>query len=622
MSNRASNSWLFPYRRAWAAVVTAPLLFALLLVGCGGGAHNSVTSAAGGRVAVKVLWPAYQPIRSAGRYIPAYAQSLFLELYPTATPATRYRISANRPDDKPSTQTIAFNQLLPAGNYTLAVVARVEKNGQGATVASAATAVVVSEGQTFDASVTLATTLKTLAIQGQPLSFPAGSVLSLTGQALDPDGNLVLLPVGALTWSLVSGGSSAALTSDGAFTAIAPGTARVRLSEAAAGVTAEADVTITGAGSNTGGLAKSSWPKSGADVANTGRGGGSGAAGTLIWTYDPDRLSQFFGGGSLGEDGTIYAGISILSSGENKVIGLNRNTGTEKWSAPVSGHPGQPTIGSDGTIYVGGNTGVISALNGQTGAAKWSFQAAAQNPLNNITAGINIGSDGTVFVNAGIAYALDGATGVQKWQANAGAGGAFALANSAPAIGPLNTIYFGGSDPLYAVDGLTGSVLWKVNTPNSIAGVFTTPAVGTDGTVYCIHNGVPSVLYAFDGRTGSKKWEFILSTDRDSGRESPAIGADGTVYAVSIGGPLNALNPATGAIKWTAGSFTSGATPVVGGDGAVYCIRGAVFAFDGATGQSKWSSSVLQDASTKIGLSLGADGSIYAVSTYSVYSFH
>ncbi len=625
-----SNRKISPFQsqqtrnRLAKAVIASLLLF--ILSGCGGGSNNppNQTSNRSARVQALVQWPAYQAARAVnGRYIPAYAQSLFLELYPTNAPATRYRISADRPDDKPSVQTVAFNQLIPAGNYTLAAVARIEKAGQGATVASAATSVVVEEGKTFSVDITLATTLKTLAIQSQPLSVSTGSVLSLVGQALDPDGKIVLLPVGALTWKLVSGSAFGAVTTDGAFTAVSPGTARVRLSEDGAGVSSEADVTITGTViNNNGGLANSSWPKANGDIANTGRSNATGATGVLGWNYLDVSGTAFGnaiinGGVSVGTDGTLYVGINI--PGTNRMLSaLDGKTGMEKWQVPVSRGAYQPTIGADGTIYSGDYDGKVSALDGKTGASKWSFQTAEG--LGYIPS-MNIGADGTIYVNNGFGYALDGKTGVQKWRVDPGTLTALNLGSNPPAIGPLNTIYFGTNDRLFAVDGITGAILWKDSSPNNIVGGFTTPCVGSDGTVYCVHTGLPSVLYAYNGRTGAKKWQFIIQSDLDVGSGSPAIAADGTIYVVGRN-KLVALEPAVGAVKWmkTGLVIGQGQTPLIGVDGTIYVYSVFLNSFNPIDGSVIFNvRSRVNDASGAHGLSIGPDGSLYGVTGLNIY---
>jgi outer membrane protein assembly factor BamB len=78
-----------------------------------------------------------------------------------------------------------------------------------------------------------------------------------------------------------------------------------------------------------------------------------------------------------------------------------------------------------------------------------------------------------------------------------------------------------------------GSQLWAFETNGSI---FSSPAVGSDGTVYVGSND--NHLYALDPDDGSLKWFF--ETD-GSLLSSPALAADGTVYVSSYGGYVYAI---------------------------------------------------------------------------------
>ena len=96
---------------------------------------------------------------------------------------------------------------------------------------------------------------------------------------------------------------------------------------------------------------------------------------------------------------------------------------------------------------------------------------------------------------------------------------------SSPAIGSDGTVYVGSyDDKLYAINGKTGAKLWEFETGHAVN---SSPAIGSDGTVYV---GGERKLYAIDGKTGRKLWEFetgeVLLSD-------PAIAADGTVYVGS-----------------------------------------------------------------------------------------
>ena len=68
-----------------------------------------------------------------------------------------------------------------------------------------------------------------------------------------------------------------------------------------------------------------------------------------------------------------------------------------------------------------------------------------------------------------------------------------------------------------------GDVIWEFE----IGKVISSPAIGSDGTIYIGSSG--NYLYAINPN-GSKKWEFKTGWDVSS---SPAIGSDGTIYVGS-----------------------------------------------------------------------------------------
>ena len=107
---------------------------------------------------------------------------------------------------------------------------------------------------------------------------------------------------------------------------------------------------------------------------------------------------------------------------------------------------------------------------------------------------------------------------------------------SSPAIGSDGTVYVGSSYPdnkLYAIIGKSGVKLWEFKTGND---VYSSPAIGSDGTVYV--GSADKKLYAINGKTGVKLWEFETGKRVYS---SPAIGSDGTIYVGSQDGNLYAI---------------------------------------------------------------------------------
>ena len=132
---------------------------------------------------------------------------------------------------------------------------------------------------------------------------------------------------------------------------------------------------------------------------------------------------------------------------------------------------------------------------------------------------------------------------------------------SSPAVGSDGTVYVGSHDyKLYAFYP-SGTVKWSYATGGAI---YSSPAIGSDGTVYI---GSDDYKVHAVNPDGSFKWDFETGDVIDS---SPAIGADGTVFIGSKDNQLYAINP-DGTLKW---SYTTGgdvdSAPSISEDGVVY----------------------------------------------------
>jgi len=207
------------------------------------------------------------------------------------------------------------------------------------------------------------------------------------------------------------------------------------------------------------------------------------------------KIGEFETGGqvvsspSIGADGTVYVG-----SWDKKIYAFKKN-GDIKWVFSAEKNGGEesrvfstPAIGADGTVYIGAYTGSwdsinstvihkgkVYALDGQVGVKKWEFE----------TGGYcfpSIGDDGTVYVGSmgGNVYALEGKSGTKKWEFTPAKRGTA----SYPAIGYDGTIYV-ASDKVYALDGETGAKKWEsFDAEEGFGGSFSSPVVGFDGTIY------------------------------------------------------------------------------------------------------------------------------------------
>jgi eukaryotic-like serine/threonine-protein kinase len=255
----------------------------------------------------------------------------------------------------------------------------------------------------------------------------------------------------------------------------------------------------------------------------------------------------------IGGDGTIYFG----GTDDNKIFAVKPD-GTKKWQIPTSGYYEAITVGADGTIYAvvgprganGGNN-YLYAIS-PNGEEKWTFntrETALTTP--------SVGADGTIYVGSSNhkLFALQ-PNGVQKWQVNN-------IAYSSPTVGADGTIYVGNKGGLFAL-GPDGAIKWIFNTDsfytvidpkhiidgnivkkvNIDSFVKSTPLIGTDGTIYFIADYKPPIdpitLYAI-GPDANIRWQYYKFGLESSIYRTPAIGANGTLYIGASYGELYAI---------------------------------------------------------------------------------
>ena len=146
------------------------------------------------------------------------------------------------------------------------------------------------------------------------------------------------------------------------------------------------------------------------------------------------------------------------------------------------------------------------------------------------------------------------------------------------------------------------SMEWNAST-NGV--VYSSPAIGTDGSVYIGSND--NKLHAFNS-DGTIKWTFTAGNWVDS---SPAIATDGTIYVGSWDNKLYALNPEDGSKIWEyeTNSYVI-ASPAIGADGKIYVgSKDSIFYALESNGSVAWEYFAGQPISSSA--ALGQDGTIY-----------
>ncbi len=267
----------------------------------------------------------------------------------------------------------------------------------------------------------------------------------------------------------------------------------------------------------------------------------------------PDAIS----GAVLGADGTIYA--TVRGSGENKLHAYNPD-GSEKWVSSNLANDGlsAPVLGADGTIYFGTDQALgVSAKvlayidNGASTTEKWSYGMGPSRVFN-----VLVGPDGHVY-----AVVSDGNEDYKLACLSDDGSSAALVYATTPANGTATT----GMDILcvlannVAIVNTVESELIAYNSDGSLR--WTAPPTGdrfyiagerSDGTIIAC---TWDKLYAFSD-TGTAATQLWASAQLE-GIKSMALGADAKIYLAYYYNPggvpyrgVYALNSDTGAVLW------------------------------------------------------------------------
>lgn len=260
-------------------------------------------------------------------------------------------------------------------------------------------------------------------------------------------------------------------------------------------------------------------------------------------------------------DSVLYVG-----SHDRSLYALDLDDGTELWSYETGDRVDAPAAVADGTVVVANGAGVAVGLDAETGAQRWSKEGPAHRHAPVIDDGI------VYFSSSRGPVGRDLATGEQVWRRDA---------NEPGTAGPAyrqDTVYYCSEFTLSAIDAGTGDVDWRFEAGGRIESAPTLH----DSTVYVgADNGR---VYAVDTDSGRQRW--VYDTGAAEVSTSPAVDGD-RVYVASVGGATYALDPADGSELWQFeyGSHnTNGPSPVVT-DAAVYIpYLDGLYAVDPASG--------------------------------------
>ncbi|MFH2036892.1 MAG: PQQ-binding-like beta-propeller repeat protein [Candidatus Zixiibacteriota bacterium] len=364
----------------------------------------------------------------------------------------------------------------------------------------------------------------------------------------------------------------------------------------------------------------SPWPMFRHDVKHTGMSPYTGPGQPVLkWTYlTNDGVAS---SPSIGADGTIYVGSGWLwrLQTDSALYAINPD-GTLKWKYLAEGGVfSSPAIDQDGTIYFGSFDHNVYAIEDSVtyGKKKWNFLTGLW-----VMGSPIISDDGSVYIGAlnSKFYALN-SDGNLKWEDQVG----WCVFSSA-AFDDFGHIIVGSKDHnLYAYNDLETdfSYAWTYSIGTFYDGhlIDASPAIGPDGTVYfaCDQYGaggagqdpvhIDTSLFALHP-DGSFKWLYVVG---DGVESSPAVGPNGMIYFGSYDSCFYALYDAGShpELKWK--YKTNGvvdASPTIGADGTIYIGSrdSTMYAFN-PDGTILWTFKA--DGDIESSVTINGDGVIY-----------
>ncbi len=275
----------------------------------------------------------------------------------------------------------------------------------------------------------------------------------------------------------------------------------------------------------------------------------SASPGTVKWRFQV-RGQYVLSRPAVGPDGGV-----VVASSSGDVYSLTAD-GALRWVVPSVGSYGGPSIGPDGTTYVG--DGDRTTAIAPDGSIRWTYIEPTVG--QGVIAGPTVGPDGNIYVIS-----------------DYGGLGAFALS---PA-GQL--LWSNPGDPTFSEYGQFGAEI-----------------VFGSGGFYAAFDEVavaPSTMFRLS-LSGTQQWARALGGSDDmfmQRQRQPAIGADGSLYMTAMGGAngwgLRRVDPSNGNVLWNYSPWPSNgmSPPSVGPDGSVYFSRSLAYLESVASnGQSRW----------------------------------
>ncbi len=250
--------------------------------------------------------------------------------------------------------------------------------------------------------------------------------------------------------------------------------------------------------------------------------------------------------------GVVYLAFSGDGTNPHEMQMLRAEDGAVVWRTQVEGAGPLHASMHEGTIYVTSFTTqlpspgyyyastIVYALDASTGAVSWRTSIGRTNYLAEVAGGavylVDTGTD--VVCDPHVLHVLGASDGAERWHSK---GTLLNLIGVEQGRAYVAVVPEGCAAltydhaPLSALNTGDGSKVWQIDVPSAFSGPL------ANGVIYV--PGAGTVLAAYRARDGSRLWQV----QGESGR---LWILDAGLYTSVAGQGLDALDPATGAVRW------------------------------------------------------------------------
>ncbi|MBI5642407.1 MAG: PQQ-binding-like beta-propeller repeat protein [Deltaproteobacteria bacterium] len=323
---------------------------------------------------------------------------------------------------------------------------------------------------------------------------------------------------------------------------------------------------------------------------------------TLKWTFKTK--------GPVYSSPAVYNGTIFIGSHDKNLYAINAATGEALWSFPTEGEILSSPAVSDNMVFFGSKDKKVYALDAQSGKLIWKYETGAGIMTSPVVA------EGNVFIasNDLYLYAFNVENGKRAWRMRLPDYEKYSGVYASPAYADGSVFIAGKNGIIYSSSAKSGGRNWSARTESAI---YSSPVI-REGALYVA--SLNRTFYAIDVKTGKIIWRKQL--DADMIIASPVVTKD-SIYVAFKSGHIKSYGR-TGGNEIADFKLPSeiSSTPVIGGNGIIYCAGedGFLYALDIKTGAISWkyqtgggihSSPAVLEGAVYVG---SEDGNVYAFS--------